>query len=122
MSRTLAALGLENTNVAISDAMTYFQWLHSLQSARPVKRVFLPWPGQMRDAHWVVYHSRRLCYISSESFQEGNIVIWDLETGQRSILASIELRLSYMGLVSSDRYLAMITTLDNGNIIFVGIV
>ncbi|KAL1977211.1 hypothetical protein VTN31DRAFT_70 [Thermomyces dupontii] len=40
----IAALGLENASVLTADASSYFRWLHGLQSACPVKKVFVRWP------------------------------------------------------------------------------
>lgn len=34
-----------------------------LESARPVKKVFLPWPKPEAKLEPLVYHSRRLCWL-----------------------------------------------------------
>ncbi|KAL1976751.1 hypothetical protein VTN31DRAFT_3033 [Thermomyces dupontii] len=49
LRETLAFLGLDQEGVStdgtIADPMSYFQWRHGLLHARPVKKIFLPWPA-----------------------------------------------------------------------------
>lgn len=71
----IAALGLENASVLTADASSYFRWLHGLQSACPVKKVFVRWPHCPVDHQTVAYHSRRLCYITRSVGLEDEIVM-----------------------------------------------
>lgn len=96
--------------------MIYFRWLHGLQSARPIKKVFLQWPNEYepRDLEhspelpWPLldnryefeegalfygyaYHSRRLACIIPTIPGNGSdmVVVLDLETGQKSVWANV---------------------------------
>ncbi|KAL1992727.1 hypothetical protein VTN49DRAFT_3483 [Thermomyces lanuginosus] len=45
-------LDFQDVDGQTKDAMTYFQWQHRLESARPIRKVFLPWPdGPSLDGH-----------------------------------------------------------------------
>lgn len=98
------------TNVATADVIRHFRWFHNLQSARPVKKVFLPWPdGLMERSGVIAYHSRRLCYHIPDDDRD-KVVILDLETGQKSIwsngggepLGCFRLSDRYLIIVSAD--------------------
>ncbi|KAL1990764.1 hypothetical protein VTN49DRAFT_6603 [Thermomyces lanuginosus] len=106
LHQTLEFLGLKNANAAVSDAITYFRWEHGLRSARPVKKIFLPWSTPRRPQE-VFYHSRRLCYRVSDRSNEVHML--DLETGERSTWSD-EARDVSGSIGLSDRFLAMITT------------
>lgn len=60
LRRTLESLGIEDTDIPATEAMTYFRWQHGLQYARPIKKVFLRWPDAQRKPTAVTYCSRRL--------------------------------------------------------------
>lgn len=106
LPRTLAALGMETKNVTVTDAVTYFRWLHGLQSARPVKKVFLPWSHRGGKLEQIVYHSRRLCYIISAR-DGSHVEILGLETGKRSFWFN-DARHYLREVTLSDRYVVMV--------------
>lgn len=126
---------METTNVTAAKAKTYFKWLHGLQSARPVKKVFLPWPDIDAMLAWsddyeddtyqsengprdimyhlldIAYHSRRLVYVVPPLTDEDvyRVAVLNLETGNISFWAHLSLdRLDSIKL--SDRYLVMLST------------
>ncbi|KAL1976132.1 hypothetical protein VTN31DRAFT_2414 [Thermomyces dupontii] len=82
--RTLAALGLEATNVKSTNPMTYIRWLHGLEFARPVRKLFIPLFPTPQNCEYIAYHSRRLCYIMPD---RNNLAMLDFETGKRSIFS-----------------------------------
>lgn len=83
LSRTLGELGIESTNVRSSEAMSYILWLVSLQSSRPVKKIFFPWNGLPVEPSEVLYHSRRVFYKIRDRNKEASML--NLETGKTSI-------------------------------------
>ncbi|KAL1995421.1 hypothetical protein VTN49DRAFT_1608 [Thermomyces lanuginosus] len=109
LRETLAFLDLERevvgTNVPIADAMRYLRWRHGLQHARPVRKIFFPWP-----AHWSIIpasvrcHSRRLCYPIAGS---DNFEFLNLETGERSVWFDSERESCYFQYKMSGRYLVL---------------
>lgn len=109
MRETLSFLGLDregvNTEKAITDAMSYFRWRYGLEHARPVKKIFLPWPTHFADLTLKKVHcgSRRLCYNIPLS---NKAVILNLETGEKSTWTSSGQLTRYFDFFwLSDRYL-----------------
>lgn len=82
--------------------MTYIRWLCDLQSAHPVKKVFLPW-REIAQPHTFLYHSRQMFHKVRHRDEE--VVMLNLETGERSILTN---RTPVHMIRMSGRYLFMI--------------
>lgn len=55
---TLEELGIESKSINSAKVMTYFRWLHGLQSARPVKKVDFNWRDLGVQPQTFLYHSR----------------------------------------------------------------
>lgn len=126
---------MEATKVTVAEAKTYFRWLHGLQSARPVKKVFFPWPDVDAMLAWsddylddtyqsvygprdmmyhlldIAYHSRRIAFIVPP-FTDADVyrvAVLNLETGNISFWAHLSWdRLDSIKL--SERYLVMLST------------
>lgn len=64
--------------------MTYIRWLHGLEFARPVRKLFIPLFPTPQNCEYIAYHSRRLCYIMPD---RNNLAMLDFETGKRSIFS-----------------------------------
>lgn len=110
LRQTLAFLGLDlegiTTDVAMANAMRYFRWQYGLQHARPVKKIFVPWPAQWPNVpDKVLYHSRRLCYILPYS---NEVELFNLDTGERSNWTGSKTGLLHHFSIS-DRYLVMVS-------------
>ncbi|KAL1997088.1 hypothetical protein VTN49DRAFT_7953 [Thermomyces lanuginosus] len=108
LRQTLAFLGLDqegvSTDAAMADAMNYFRWRYNLEHARPIKRIFLPWPTDFPYMPVRIdCRSRRLCYTTPKSSQAEII---NLETGKKSTWPYSHHHLGYVQFVMlSDRYL-----------------
>jgi len=108
LRETLTFLGLDlegvSTDVALADAMSYFQWRHNLQYARPIKKIFLPWPASFTSLPAKIQcRSRRLCCNMPKGGRAGML---NLETGEKSTWAlSGKLTQIVDFLKLSDRYL-----------------
>lgn len=108
-------LDVKGTDLSYADAVVYFRWRHALQSGRPVKKIFIPWrpevlfpqpvePTRLPDE--IMLHARRLCYRQC-GLKE--IVMLNLETGERSIFASDDDDLTPRKLFAlSDRYVVQV--------------
>lgn len=77
-------------NTKAANATTYLRWLQRLQSACPVKKVFLPWRELRVRPTIGLYHSRRLFYkIWRDPYEE--LMMLNLETGETSIVLTSEI-------------------------------
>lgn len=85
LRRSLLFLGLDSTDVAPNEAVTYLRWHHGLQSGRPVKKIFLPRSKPFRESQrgYYICESRQLCHVTYDNYR---VEILDLEAGHRSSL------------------------------------
>lgn len=67
--------------MAADDVMAYFRWRHSLEYAKPVKRVFLPFDESRKGRTDILYDSRQLCF---GSLYANTLETLNLETRRRS--------------------------------------
>lgn len=113
MRPALALLGLGSegvsTDVKIDDAIKIIRWRRGLECARPVKKVFLPWPEPKVTPispmpSEIRYRSRRLCYDRPNC---KTVEMLDLDAAVTEIWTDGEKQ--FDDFILSDRYLVLST-------------